>query len=121
MRFFLARFSSLHFPISEFCTAAHSFPQLKLEISLAKKKDQVYRLGQIEPGGLKNLTAQLKEGATAERRLRPQSFLLHEGLLARRFVFVPPAARHPLAERVHARANYMVSTARKRALPSATR
>jgi hypothetical protein len=48
-----------------FCTAVHSFPQPILQISLAKKKHQVYRLPQIEPGSLKNLTAQLNEGATA--------------------------------------------------------
>jgi hypothetical protein len=48
-----------------FCTAVHSFPQWNLQISLAKKKPRVYRPPQIEPGSLKNLTAQLKEGATA--------------------------------------------------------
>jgi hypothetical protein len=48
---------------------------------LPKKKEQVYRLGQIEPGSLKNLTAQWKEGATAERRLRPQSFSFTKGFL----------------------------------------
>ena len=53
----------------------HSFPQPKFQIPLAKKNDRVYPLPQIEPGSLKNLTAQLKEGAAAARRLRPQSFL----------------------------------------------
>jgi hypothetical protein len=48
-----------------FCTAVHSFPQRNFQISLANKKRQVYCSGQIEPGSLKNLTAQLKEGATA--------------------------------------------------------
>ena len=48
-----------------FCTIVHSFPQRSFSISLANKKHRVYRLEQIEPRGLKNLTAQLKEGAIA--------------------------------------------------------
>jgi len=54
-----------------FCTGVHSFPQLNFQISLAKKKRQVYRHTQIGPGSVKNLTAQLKEGAAAARLLRP--------------------------------------------------
>jgi hypothetical protein len=50
---------------SAFCTAVHSFPQRNFQISLANKKHQVYRLAQIEPGSVKNLAAQLKEGAIA--------------------------------------------------------
>ena len=57
-----------------FCTGLHSFPQLSFQNSLAKKKGRVYRRLQIEPGSLKNLTAQLKEGAAAARLLRPQCF-----------------------------------------------
>ena len=60
---------------SPFCTIVHSFPQPKFQIPLAKKNGRVYPLPQIEPGSLKNLTAQLKEGAAAARQLRPQSFL----------------------------------------------
>ena len=57
-----------------FCTGVHSIPQLKFLISLARKMGEVYRSLQIEPGSLKTLTAQLKEGAAAARPLRPQSF-----------------------------------------------
>jgi len=52
----------------------HRFPQAKLQKPLAKKKQQVYSLAQIEPGSLKNFAAQLKEGAAVARPLRPQSF-----------------------------------------------
>jgi hypothetical protein len=52
----------------------HRFPQLSFQISLAKKKRQVYCDAQIEPGSLKNLTAQLKEGAAAARLLRLRFF-----------------------------------------------
>jgi hypothetical protein len=52
----------------------HSFPQPNLPIPLAKKNGRVYALAQVEPGSLKNFTAQLKEGAAAARQLRPQSF-----------------------------------------------
>ena len=48
-----------------FCTVVHSFPQRSFQISLANEKRQVYRFAQIEPGSLKNLAAQLKEGAIA--------------------------------------------------------
>jgi hypothetical protein len=48
----------------------HSFPQLRFQIPLAKKKRRVYLDAQIEPGSLKNLTAQLKEGAATARLLR---------------------------------------------------
>jgi hypothetical protein len=48
-----------------FCTAVHSFPQTSFQILLANKKHQVYRFAQVEPGSLKNLAAQLKEGAIA--------------------------------------------------------
>jgi hypothetical protein len=47
---------------------------LRFLIALAKKKRRVYRLAQIEPGSLKNLTAQLKEGAAAARLLRLRFF-----------------------------------------------
>src|SRR5215472_18626275 len=60
---------------SPFCTVVHSFPQTKFQIPLAKESARGYSLAQIEPGSLKNLTAQLKEGAAAARQLRPQSFL----------------------------------------------
>jgi len=60
--------------VQHFCTAVHSFPQLNFQISLVRKNRRVYRHAQIEPGSLKNLTAQLKEGAAAARLLRPQSF-----------------------------------------------
>jgi hypothetical protein len=56
----LAPFSARYF-----YTAVHSFPQRNLQISLAKKKRQVYSPGQIEPGSLKDFAAQLKEGANA--------------------------------------------------------
>ena len=59
---------------SPFCTIVHSFPQPKFQIRLAKKNGRVYSLGQIEPGSLKNLAAQLKEGAAAARQLRPPFF-----------------------------------------------
>src|SRR5215472_8939980 len=59
---------------SPFCTTVHSFPQPNFQIPLAKKNGRVYSLPQIEPGSLKNLTAQLKEGAAAARPLRPQFF-----------------------------------------------
>ena len=62
---------------SPFCTTVHSFPQPNFPIPLAKKSARVYSLAQIEPGSLKNLTAQLKEGAAAARQLRPQSFWPH--------------------------------------------
>src|SRR5215472_6661725 len=62
---------------SPFCTTVHSFPQPNFPIPLAKKNGRVYALAQIEPGSLKNLTAQLKEGAAAARQLRPQSFWPH--------------------------------------------
>jgi hypothetical protein len=52
----------------------HTFPQPNFQIPLAEKKRQAYPLFQIEPGSLKNFAAQLKEGATAARQLRPQSF-----------------------------------------------
>jgi hypothetical protein len=52
----------------------HNFPQSSFPISLARKKRQVYLHSQIEPGSLKNLTAQLKEGAAVARPLRPQCF-----------------------------------------------
>ena len=54
----------------------HSFPQLSFQISLAKKIGQGLFSRQIEPGSLKNLTAQLKEGAAAARLLRPRFFVL---------------------------------------------
>jgi hypothetical protein len=66
---FRVRFSSW-----PFCTALHSFPQLNFQISLAKERPEVYGHSQIEPGSLKDLTAQLKEGAAVARPLRPQSF-----------------------------------------------
>jgi len=65
-----------HLGHEHFCTVVHSFPQLNFQNSLAKKKRVVYRHTQIEPGSLKNLTAQLKEGAAAARPLRPQFFCL---------------------------------------------
>jgi hypothetical protein len=65
------------FQISDFCTGMHSFPQLNFEIPLAKKNRQAYSLAQVEPGRLKNLTAQLKEGAAVARPPRPQSFYVH--------------------------------------------
>ena len=65
---------------SPFCTNVHSFPQPGFQIPLAKKNGRVYSVGQIEPGSLKNLTAQLKEGAAAARQLRPQCFLAHSRL-----------------------------------------
>ena len=66
---FRQAFSSLHF-----CTVVHSFPQLNFQIFLAKRKLRVYLHAQIEPGSLKNLTAQLKEGAAVARPLRPRCF-----------------------------------------------
>jgi len=60
--------------VQHFCTVVHSFPQLSFQISLARKNLQVYCLAQIEPGSLKNLAAQLNEGAAAARLLRPQCF-----------------------------------------------
>ena len=65
---------------SPFCTNVHSFPQPGFQIPLAKKNGRVYCFAQIEPGSLKNLTAQLKEGAAAARQLRPQCFLAHSRL-----------------------------------------
>jgi hypothetical protein len=67
--------SKVDFSIPDFCTGVHSFPQLSFQISLAKKKRRVYRAVQIEPGSLKNLTAQLKEGAAAARLLRLRFFV----------------------------------------------
>src|SRR5207237_9486579 len=61
---------------SPFCTTVHSFPHPNFQIPLAKKNGRVYSLTQIEPGSLKNLAAQLKEGAAVARPLRPQSFVL---------------------------------------------
>jgi hypothetical protein len=66
--------SNFGFQISDFCTGMHRFPQLSFQISLARKKRRVYLLVQIEPGSLKNLTAQLKEGAAAARLLRLRFF-----------------------------------------------
>jgi hypothetical protein len=43
---------------------------LSFQIPLARKERRIYLLAQIEPGSLKNLTAQLKEGAAAARLLR---------------------------------------------------
>lgn len=65
---------------SPFCTNVHSFPQPGFQIPLAKENGRVYSLDQIEPGSLKNLTAQLKEGAAAARQLRPQCFWPHSRL-----------------------------------------
>ena len=75
-RLVFATCACLHFRFCNFgfCTGVHSFPQLKFQISLAKKKGWAYSHAQIEPGSLKNLTAQLKEGAAAARPLRPQCF-----------------------------------------------
>jgi hypothetical protein len=47
---------------AQLCTAFH---RETFRFSLPTKKHRVYREAQIEPGSLKNLTAQLKEGATA--------------------------------------------------------
>ena len=52
----------------------HRIPQLKFAILLAKKNEPDLLYPQIEPGSLKNLTAQLKEGAAVARPLRPQCF-----------------------------------------------
>jgi hypothetical protein len=43
----------------------HSFPQGSSEKPLAKAQWSIYCHAQIEPGGLKNFSAQLKEGAKA--------------------------------------------------------
>jgi hypothetical protein len=43
----------------------HSFPQGNTKKPLAKGQWNIYRHAQIEPGSLKNFSAQLKEGAKA--------------------------------------------------------
>ena len=49
---------------------------------LLSNSPRIYPADQIEPGSLKNFTAQLKEGAGTARLMRPQFFCRHSRLTA---------------------------------------